>query len=285
MISTSKSGSVEHSTCKIPVKTTDKRLTVCADDYSLNPAVNAGILALLTQDRLSATSCMTQSPTWQTDAIPLLALREKADIGLHFNLTHPFPNAWLLPLLPLMLRSRLHVLPLSAIRDSLRFQLDAFENAIDSAPDFIDGHQHVHMFPQVRDIVISEYHRRYSGKLPYIRSLGHTPENHGIKSIALRVMGANALQQQLERHQIPCNTAFAGLYNLQPDDAWSDRMQRWLTALPTGGLLMCHPASALTTDDNIAATRVEEYRYLSSPSWPQLLADCQVKLGKLSTLQ
>lgn len=264
------------------MKTPTKLIVVCADDYSLNPAINAGILDLLARQRLSAVSCMTQSPGWRDDARSLLPFHGQADIGLHFNLTHPFSRALCWRLQHLMCRATLRLLPAQKIRDSLVQQLDAFEAAMGTAPDFIDGHQHVHQFPQVRDILLKECLRRYPGRRPYIRSLARMPGGNGFKAQILGMMGARALERSLQAHGIPHNAAFAGLYSLTPDPGWPGMMRDWLSLLPTGGLVMCHPAQSIAAGDSIAAARVAEFGFLSSPEWPAMLADCGVQPGRLS---
>lgn len=272
------------------MKTPTKLIVICADDYSLNPAINAGILDLLAHQRLSAVSCMSQSPGWHDDARSLLPFRGLADIGLHFNLTHPFSNALCWPLHQLMCRATLRLLPRQKIRDSLAQQLDAFEAAMGAAPDFIDGHQHVHQFPQVRDILVDECLRRYPGRRPYIRSLARMPGTNGFKAQVLGMMGARALERALQEHGIPRNAAFAGLYSLTPDPGWPEMMRRWLSLLPVGGLVMCHPAQSIVTDDgmvaddSIAAARVAEFSFLASPGWSDMLAACDVQPGRLPVL-
>ncbi|MDP3303450.1 MAG: ChbG/HpnK family deacetylase, partial [Methylotenera sp.] len=41
-----------------------KSLIVCADDYAQSPAIDAGIIQLIQQNRISAASCMVLSPRW-----------------------------------------------------------------------------------------------------------------------------------------------------------------------------------------------------------------------------
>jgi predicted glycoside hydrolase/deacetylase ChbG (UPF0249 family) len=76
-------------------------------------------------------------------------------VGLHFNLTLRFrENDFCLPLNQLILLSQLRLLPLQKIRHQLTNQIKLFEDTFQFQPDFIDGHQHVHQFPQISDEVI-----------------------------------------------------------------------------------------------------------------------------------
>ena len=68
-----------------------KRIVLCADDYGQAPAISDGIIELLKDQRLSAVSCMTNTPDWPIYAKNLLPFRLERDIGLHFNLTEGKP--------------------------------------------------------------------------------------------------------------------------------------------------------------------------------------------------
>src|SRR5579883_2854375 len=64
-----------------------KRIVLCADDYVQAPAISQGIVALLKEKRLSAVSCMVNTPFWVDEATWLQPYESQADIGLHWNLT------------------------------------------------------------------------------------------------------------------------------------------------------------------------------------------------------
>jgi len=264
-----------------------KHIVLCADDYSLNPAINAGIVGLLAQGRLSAVSCMTQSPTWAEDAKALLPWQDRADIGLHFNLSHPFANIYSLPLPQLMLQSSLRIISRDKIRDSIRWQLDAFEKAMGRAPDFIDGHHHVHIFPVIRNIIIKEYVARYGAlqnTKPYMRSLENLPATtNNTKAAVLKAMGIPAYARLLKKHAIPHNSAFAGIYNFNNDENLDQLMHEWLNAMPDSALVMCHPAHKNhSNEDDIAYRRFDEFTYLSSEQFLQTMHINKIKLSRLN---
>ena len=56
---------------------TPRTIALCADDYALHPAVDAGVQQLAELGRLSATSCMTTAPRWREAARALPALRQQ----------------------------------------------------------------------------------------------------------------------------------------------------------------------------------------------------------------
>ena len=258
---------------------------MCADDFSLNAEVNAGILDVLSAGRLSAVSCMTQAPTWPHDAQSLLPYRGRVDIGLHVNFTQALSaahaaqgNVWSLP--TLMVRALFHCLPLAVVRRSISEQLDAFEQAMGGMPDFIDGHQHVHVFPQIRACLLAECVRRYPDKKPWIRSLVDLRAGGGLKARVLQGMGADACHQQFAAQGFAHNSGFAGLYNLQADANFDVQMRNWLHAMPVGGLIMCHPARALVEGDAHPAARVAEYQYFMSDAWTRALHENGVVLQR-----
>lgn len=63
---------------------------LCADDFGMTGGISDGILSLCRQGRLNAVSAMTEAPLLPQYAPQLLAMADKVQIGLHFNLTMPF---------------------------------------------------------------------------------------------------------------------------------------------------------------------------------------------------
>ena len=142
-------------------------IIVCADDFGIAPGVSDAICGLIAAGRLSATSCMTALPHWTVGAASLQSVVAEfpADVGLHLTLTDHPPltrasglgeHGRLPPLARLLPRALMRGLNREAVLDELRAQLDAFEDAWGAPPDYIDGHQHVHILPIVREAVIDE---------------------------------------------------------------------------------------------------------------------------------
>ena len=152
----------------LPTHHAPRRIWLCADDYGISPGVNAAIRELILRGRLNATSVMTAAPHLgndEADALEMLNSGEKrAAIGLHVTLTAPFSplSADYAPLrdgafLPLNETMRLAVarrLQSERLIIEIASQLRAFVAAFGHLPDFVDGHQHVHLFPQVRDALL-----------------------------------------------------------------------------------------------------------------------------------
>lgn len=248
------------------------KVCFCADDYGFNRVVNDGIVALAQQNLLQATSCMTQSSSWAEDAERLKPLQQTLDIGLHFNLTHAFKDdTYALPLGQLMLKAWTRQLDQQTILNSLTQQWDLFVTVMGRAPDYIDGHQHVHQFPVIRHVLVDFLaQKQFKG---WIRDLSHTEPTNGyyLKSKLLSLLGAPALQTLCKKQQFRQNHQFAGIYDFnQPD--YAALMQSWLKKAQNGLLLMCHPALTGSSDDVIATARKHEFDYLISD---QFKADCQ----------
>lgn len=255
-------------------------IALCSDDYAQNPGIDAGILDLLALGRLSAVSCFSTSPHWQSAAPALRAYREQADIGLHFNLTEGF-GAGVASLNAVILRSFLRNMNLQKVEQELERQLDAFEAGFEQAPDFIDGHQHVHQFQGVRQILLKVIKRRYADHAIWVRNtVPANPAWRGKPQI-LKYLGGQAIATDLQTSGIRSNRGFAGVYGFDRAD-YAACFKTWLDAAQPGMLVMCHPATAPYPDDVIAQQRVVEYEFFSSEQYIQMLAAAQVELVRLS---
>jgi chitin disaccharide deacetylase len=252
-----------------------KRLIVCADDYGLNPDVSAGILELARNHCITAITCMTNRPNWVKAAKDLATLHPKTEIGLHFNLTEGEPLTDLPPqhftsLFVLITRAYTHRLKKSCIKAELSAQLDAFIQHTGKLPDFIDGHQHIHQLPVIRDALVELYRERLMEKRPYIR----VPSNPWRKTLReliaypklaiIAVLGGFVLRARLERFNIPHNHYFSGAYTFSPSADYPQLFPRFLRQAGADGIIMCHPAkpSPQTPNTPLAHCRVNEFEYL-----------------------
>ena len=240
-----------------------KRITLNADDLGLSPAVNQAICRLAAMGRIQSASFMSLG---RLAADELAALRQtSADIGLHLDLTGLARQG---SLRQVMARSWLRRWPPGALQALIARQLDAFEDQLDRPPAFVDGHQHVHQFPQVRQALLAEMQRRY-GQRTALRST--RPLRLDAKSLAIYLLGGWRLDRQA-RH-LPRNTRFGGAYPFANDaPRLQQRWQQWLAAAPpAGGLIMCHPALPDSSwQDEIKPARELEWHWLSSNAFARL---------------
>ena len=265
-------------------------LAVCADDFGLAPGISRGIAELARRARLNAISCLTNGPHWRSDAGLLQDLPASVDAGLHFNLTEGAPAsaelAAVWPRLPslerLIVMAHLHRLPRAAIAAELAAQWQRFADTAGRAPAFVDGHQHVHHLPVVRDIVLNALARH--APAPAVRNTGRVAgPGFALKRWLIAGTGGRRLQRMLREQGIAHNPALTGVYDFVPG-GYRHRMQQWLAALPAGGaLLFCHPGAPDQSEvaDPIAAARLDEARYLGSDAFSADLRSAGVRLGRI----
>ncbi len=267
-----------------------RTLALCADDFGLAPGISAGIARLARARWLTAVACIANSPHWPEDAKRLRDLPATVDVGLHLNLTEGRPlNPRLaarwprLPGLPrLIAQAHLAALPRSDLHREVHAQLAAFIDAYGKPPNFIDGHQHVHHLPGVREIVLDM--AEHVQPLPALRSTGRVlGPGYGIKRWLIELTGGRALADALGRRVLAHNPALLGVYDFAATD-YRSLMQRWLAELPAdGGLLFCHPGGRSEGDppDAIGAARARELAYLGSDAFDADLAAADVVLGRV----
>jgi predicted glycoside hydrolase/deacetylase ChbG (UPF0249 family) len=267
------------------MSTATRVLTVCADDFGLSPGVSRGILRLAGRERLNAVSCLTGMAHWRSAAPALRDLPASVDVGLHFNLTEGDPLSaelrrhWArLPALQrLIVAAHAGRLPRSALAAEFAAQRAAFIEASGRAPAFVDGHQHVHHLPGVREIVLDSIGD--SAMRNTARVIG---PGFRLKRALIAGTGGRALQRALRRRGIRHNAALLGVYDFVPG-RYREWMQGWLAAVPSeGGLLFCHPGDRDDSGvaDAIAAARGPEADYLSSDAFADDLAAAGVVLGR-----
>lgn len=272
-----------------------KNIVLCADDYGQNQSISQAIILLLEKKRLSATSCMTTSSDWLKQAKWLQPWIGQADIGLHFNLTEGKPlseklvnSQGFLPLSKLLMKAYWRLLNPSAIEAELHAQLDAFEAGLGCLPDFMDGHQHIHQLPVIRDVFVKVYDKRLRQKNAYLRCV-HDPKvyirlanRHYVKGLIIQMLGASAFKKMVIKRRIPHNSSFSGIYQFKDSARYSAIFPRLLDQVRDGGIMMCHPGLMSTDEgDVIAEARYREFLYLESN---QFVLDCfeaGVVLGKL----
>jgi predicted glycoside hydrolase/deacetylase ChbG (UPF0249 family) len=266
-----------------------RRIIVCADDYGLSPGVNKAILELIARGRINATSVMTVGPAF--DRASTAALRDAADagscqIGLHVTLTAPFRPLTLhfghlqsdtfLPLPRLLGASLLRRLDREMLRAEIAAQLAAFQQMVGRPPDYVDGHQHVQSFPQVRDAFLDAV--AAAAPTAWIRQCGRVAgarrPTADLKSATLDMLSAG-LRKRARKGGVAFNPAFAGAYDFTREPDFADLFEQFLEGLPEGGLVMCHPGfvdEVLVALDPLTKQREREFKFLASEALPALLA-------------
>lgn len=240
-----------------------KKITLCADDFAYNSSVSEGILILLEKKRLSAVSCMSLSELWPEYAMDLKKYSDHIDIGLHFDLTH-FAKIQKkkYSVKKLLLLSFLQNLSQNEIEKILHQQIELFIKYFNKKPDFIDGHEHIHVFSAIRKAFLKVYETYFPEHQSYIR-VPLAKKNLSLKSKIIAYAGAKQLKASLETSHIPHNLSFSGVYNLKPQN-YRLLFKKFLNEIEHQGLIMCHPGLASTDqNDPISAARFKEFQYFS----------------------
>jgi hypothetical protein len=257
-----------------------KRLILCADDYALAPGVSRAIRELGAQGRLNATSVMCSGPDLGREAAALVqAVPPGFQIGLHVTLTGGL-GPLTRPDLPhyfglggLMARCFARRIKASVIEAEIEAQFEAFHDAFGRAPDFVDGHQHVHLLPVIRPIVVAAC-RVHAPKAWLRQCAGVGGAGLGPKGQILATL-SSGLKHDARTGGFATNPAFSGAYDFRKAQTFADLFPRFLDGLPDGGLVMVHPGyvdETLLHVDPVHAPRAIEYAYLAGDQFPRDLA-------------
>jgi hypothetical protein len=280
------------------VDTSPRRIWLCADDYGISPGVNRAIRDLIEKKRINATSVMVVAAAIDRAEIDALTQAVTANpncaIGLHATLTAPFSpltmhfkpldggQFWSLG--KLLRASLLRRLDPEIVQAELLAQIAAFRQMFNRAPDYIDGHQHVHLFPQIRDAFLAAVKEAAPGA--WVRQCGRSlplaQRLDNPKALLLDAL-SDTFRSKSTRAGVAFNPGFAGAYDMVRGGEFGPAMQEFFDGLPSGGLVMCHPGfvdEMLVSIDNITHQREREYAYLASDHFPQLLTANNVTLDR-----
>jgi predicted glycoside hydrolase/deacetylase ChbG (UPF0249 family) len=273
-----------------------RRIWLCADDYGMAPGVNDAIRRLIANRRINATSVMMAAPHIDSDQAGALAElnggEQRAALGLHVTLTAPFRplsngfaplrHGHFLPHKDMMRAAMTRRLTVESLTIEIATQVEAFVETFGRLPDFLDGHQHVQLLPQVRDAflkVVAE-----TAPNAWVRQCGR-PRGarplHDRKGLVLDILSMG-FRQKAQRFGITSNPAFAGAYIFSPKADFVRIFPRFLKGLPDGGLIMCHPGfvdAELKRLDSLTTLREHEFAFFNSDAYPRVLAEHGVGLA------
>ena len=262
-------------------------LVVCADDYALTPGICSGIIELAELGRISATSAMTLSPHWPVWARQVPQLQTRIDVGLHLDWTSDFARqqGFGASLGQVMLSSLLRVLSPRKVRAQIEHQLDLFEQHAGTAPDHIDGHQHVQQFPMIRDALVDVIVKRYpAASRPWLRVSRVVGTQRDLKARIINAMGASALMALARQQGIAHSQVLSGIYDFSGDAGrYRQRLLDWLTHLSPDTVLMCHPGADADPQAPFAQARPQEQDVLREPALQALLDAQHIRIvrGKM----
>jgi predicted glycoside hydrolase/deacetylase ChbG (UPF0249 family) len=274
-----------------------RRIWLCADDYGISLAVNAAIRDLIVRGRINATSVMVVAPSFHRSEARALDIlntgQRRVAIGLHATFTAPFSplsspfkplrGGRFLSLVRLGSRAFLHRLDVVALHEEVLAQLRRFTDVFGRAPDFIDGHQHTHLFPQIRQAVLEVAARKAPSA--WVRQCGsplRTSERFGDrKGLVLDRLSRN-FRRRAAALGVATNPGFAGAYEFADRVVYGDLFPGFLDRLPDKGVVMCHPGfvdAELRRLDPLTTLREQEYAYFAGDTFPDVLASHGVALA------
>jgi len=274
-----------------------RQIWLCADDYGISPAVNRAIRELIARRRLNATSVMVAAPHLDDDEAGSLDLvnsgEKRAALGLHVTLTGPFAplsagftplrDGCFLPLSEMMRAAVTRRLQPELLVIEIATQLRIFLDAFGRPPDFLDGHQHVQLFPGVRDAFIAAV--KQAAPKAWVRQCARDQplldRLRMPKALFLDLLSTQ-FRSRAARAEVAFNPSFAGAYDFSQEPDFAALMQRFLRGVSDGGVIMCHPGlvdDVLISLDPLTGQREREYAFLGGEQFPPLLAANKVTLG------
>ena len=275
----------------------NRRIWLCADDYGISPGVNRAIRDLIENGRLNATSVMVVGPAIGRDDVSALKAAAQANprsaIGLHATLTAPFrpltmhfrpiEGGLFLPHTRLLRRGLMGRLDVELIHTELTVQLAAFVDLFGRPPDFVDGHQHVQLFPAVRDAFLAAV--KEAAPNAWIRQCGRDrpwmQRLDSPKALVLDILSAQ-FRRRATRAELNFNPAFAGAYDFSKEPEFGALMRQFLRGMPEAGVVMCHPGivdDVLISLDPLTTQREREYEFFRGEHFLPLLAASEVTLN------
>lgn len=264
-------------------------ISVCVDDYGLHVGINQAALNLADMARVSAISCLVNGPAWHRGCHALKEHADNVEIGLHLNFTEDFGQNLVCATLPkLVVSAYMRRLDCAAIEQDIVRQLDHFELSMHREPDFIDGHQHVHQLPVIRDALIKVLDQRGASRKPWLRAT-FPPEcwadvrlsrSAKRKSSVIGWLGAAALSRLAKRHGYRQNRHLLGVYGFDASESrYLHKLRAWFTSAGDGDVLMCHPSLTGPWDDPLLGSRYREYRVLSGDAFSTLTESAGIEIG------
>jgi predicted glycoside hydrolase/deacetylase ChbG (UPF0249 family) len=272
-----------------------RRIWLCADDYGAAPGVSAAIRELISRGRINATSIMVAAPHFNSEEAAALATlnsgEKRAALGLHVTLTgplHPLSENFaplrrgrFLPLNAMLRMATARRLQPEPLANEIAAQLKKFIDVFGRPPDFLDGHQHIQLFPQVRDAFLKVVAER--APTAWVRQCGRPRRGRRLRDHKALVLDILSLgfRRRARKLGIAVNPAFAGSYAFKSRANYARLFPRFLSGLPDGGLIMCHPGvvdTELKGLDSLTTLREQEFAFFGSDAFLQVLAEHNVAL-------
>ncbi|MGE0310747.1 MAG: ChbG/HpnK family deacetylase [Lautropia sp.] len=270
-----------------------RRICIGVDDFARHDGIDDAAMQLVALGRVQSIGCMVGADRWPAAARRLapVAAGASLDVGLHLDLTElPLDTGLRRDHAALLVASYTGRLARRRLRAEIDAQIDRFGEAFGRAPDFVDGHQHVHQLPAVRDALVEALGIRGGDSRPWLRATRRPPGSGGplrerAKAAAIEWLGGRRLAALARDAGFAQNRGLLGVYGFDTDaSGYLARLARWFELARDGDQLMCHPATHAAADDPIRAARVAEFEALAAPEVESLLARASISLQPISAI-
>jgi chitin disaccharide deacetylase len=264
-------------------------IILCADDYGISAGVTAGIEELAYVGRISAASALVTLPRWPNCAGRLAELRNNIVIGLHVNLTVGAPLSSMPNLAPsgtfpsikdLLRRCLLGRLDEDEITTEIASQIARFEDQTGHVPDFIDGHQHVHVLPGVRSgflraLAVCFPNGGVLVRDPYDTVLSILSRGGPMGKALSLAMLAKGFGVRVRRAGFTTNHGFAGFSAFDTARPFARELKSFFHRPGPRHMVMCHPGhpdAELEHLDRLVGRRSDELVcLLEAPDLPETI--------------
>lgn len=212
-----------------PVKTR-KRLVINADDFGYCDQRNRGIVESFQNGVVSSTTLLVNA--FKASEAVLLSRQCGIPLGLHVNLTEGIPvkmkcssltseNGFFKGKFGFREALKRGEVDLEEVKQEIHAQLQWFVDAVGLLPTHIDGHQHVHIMPQVCEIIAVVMKNagikwtRIPAEMNFDSCVWiEEPRRSFFQSV---VSQARDAKETFSTHGIKCSTHFIGLSTMGKD--------------------------------------------------------------------
>lgn len=267
-----------------------RAISVCVDDFGQHEGINRAALKLAVRGRVSAVSCLVDGKAWDQGVKELRDREGLLEAGLHLNLTEDFGQGGCHGLGEVIGRAYVGLLDRGKVRKEIARQFERFERGMGRVPDFVDGHQHAHQLPVIRDELVSVMRELCGEERPWIRSTLPEPGcgRSGLRHFALAKawligrLGGRAMRELAIREGYPQNNRLVGVYGFGvPEEEYLESMRIWLRCASDGDVLACHPSVPWEGEDPLGEARVMEYQALSGDAFSEMLEEEGIEIRPL----
>lgn len=272
-----------------------KLLIVNADDFGLNAAANAGIIACHQAGSVTSTTLMANAPGFD-EAVALAHANPALGVGLHFNLTwgEPLSGAARVPTLVdgdgrFLSRERLgrRAMLGRVSPEEVRLELEAQFARLQAGgitATHVDSHQHVHAFGPVFAAVAAHCQARgLPMRVPWVAAdRGASPARRLRRALLSALLSRST---RAWRGRVRWNHSLGSVFELgEPGPALDDAHYRQLLARASGPVheLMVHPVTSAAAMDGytrVGPVAEAEYHYLRQGRLAALAAEAGYRLG------